>query len=108
MRPATIIELPRLHTAKVKMEDGNVRALYFRKLRPCIAIVKQINLIFDQANEFGDLYYAPTDSMKMNGEDVHKYVMDDSVHLTDLQKQELEDLFINLLMYIFPFLVQQK
>ena len=31
---ATVIEFPRQHTAKVKMEEGILRELHFNKLRP--------------------------------------------------------------------------
>ena len=46
-RPATIIDLPRQHTAKVKVEDRSIKELHFNNLRPYIARVEQIRLIFD-------------------------------------------------------------
>ena len=60
-------------------------------LRSYSARVEQINLIFEQGNKFGDLHYASTDSMKIDDKDVFKYVIDDFVHLPDLQKYELAD-----------------
>ncbi|GFQ91151.1 retrovirus-related Pol polyprotein from transposon opus [Trichonephila clavata] len=51
MGPASIIELPRPHTARVKMDDGSEKELHFNKLRPYIARIEQIGLIFDQDDE---------------------------------------------------------
>ncbi|GFT61512.1 hypothetical protein TNCV_4271961 [Trichonephila clavipes] len=59
--PATIIEITRPYSAKVELDDGGIRELHFNKLRPYIARVGQVGLIFDQDSDFGDLHYAPTD-----------------------------------------------
>ncbi|GFW79903.1 retrovirus-related Pol polyprotein from transposon opus [Trichonephila clavipes] len=50
MGPASIIEQPRLHTARVKMEDGSETELHFNKLRLYVARIEQIGLIFDEDN----------------------------------------------------------
>ncbi|GFY63043.1 transposon Ty3-I Gag-Pol polyprotein [Trichonephila inaurata madagascariensis] len=92
MGPATIIELPRPHTARVKMEDGSERERHFNKLRPYIARIEQIGLIFDQDNEFGDLHYAPTDSVELDVNDIYKHVIDSSAGLENSQKHQLADL----------------
>ncbi|GFQ94467.1 hypothetical protein TNCT_504111 [Trichonephila clavata] len=41
-----------------KMDDGSEKELHFNKLRPYIARIEQIGLIFDQDDEFGELHYA--------------------------------------------------
>ncbi|GFY03484.1 hypothetical protein TNCV_3211211 [Trichonephila clavipes] len=96
MGPASIVELPRPHTARVKMEDGSERELHFNKLRPYVARIEQIGLIFDQDNEFGDLHYAPTDTVELDVNDIYKYVMDGSAGLENPQKHQLADLLSKL------------
>ncbi|GFW75333.1 hypothetical protein TNCV_4189871 [Trichonephila clavipes] len=92
MGPASIVELTRPHTARVKMEDGSERELHFNKLRPYVARIEQIGLIFDQDNEFGDLHYAPTDTVKLDVNDIYKHVMDGSAGLENPRKHHLADL----------------
>ncbi|GFT39920.1 transposon Ty3-I Gag-Pol polyprotein [Trichonephila clavipes] len=92
MGPASIVELTRPHTARVKMEDGSERELHFNKLRPDVARIEQIGLIFDQDNEFGDLHYAPTDTVELDVNDIYKHVMDGSAGLENPQKHQLADL----------------
>ncbi|GFW21483.1 retrovirus-related Pol polyprotein from transposon opus [Trichonephila clavipes] len=46
--PATITEITRPYSAKVELDDGGIRELHFNKLRPYIARVGQVGLIFDQ------------------------------------------------------------
>ena len=70
MGQATVIELPRQCTAKVKMEERSVWELHLNKVKLYVARVEKIGLTFDQGNEFDDLHYAPTDSMKMDWKDV--------------------------------------
>ncbi|GFY61102.1 retrovirus-related Pol polyprotein from transposon 297 [Trichonephila inaurata madagascariensis] len=74
------------------MEDGSERELHFNKLRPYEARIEQIGLIFDQDNEFGDLHYAPTDSVELDVNDIYKHVMDSSAGLENSQKHQLADL----------------
>ncbi|GFQ93875.1 retrovirus-related Pol polyprotein from transposon opus [Trichonephila clavata] len=90
--PASIIELPRPHTARVKMEDGSEKELHFNKLRPYIARIEQIGLIFDQYDEFGELHYAPTDTVELDFNDIYNHVMDSSSGLENSQKHQLADL----------------
>ncbi|GFQ68273.1 transposon Ty3-I Gag-Pol polyprotein [Trichonephila clavata] len=92
MGPASIIELPRPHTARVKMDDGSEKELHFNKLRPYIARIEQIGLIFDQDDEFGELHYAPTDTVELDFNDIYNHVMDSSSGLEDSQKHQLADL----------------
>ncbi|GFY60113.1 transposon Ty3-I Gag-Pol polyprotein [Trichonephila inaurata madagascariensis] len=73
------------------MEDGRERELHFNKLRPYVARIEQIGLI-DQVNEFGDLHYAPTDSVELDVNDIYKHVMDSSAGLENSQKHQLADL----------------
>ncbi|GFS40696.1 retrovirus-related Pol polyprotein from transposon opus [Trichonephila inaurata madagascariensis] len=63
--PATIIEITRPYSVKVELDDGGIRELHFNKLRPYIARVGQVGLIFDQDSDSGDLHYAPTDTAYM-------------------------------------------
>ncbi|GFY76859.1 retrovirus-related Pol polyprotein from transposon opus [Trichonephila inaurata madagascariensis] len=63
--PATIIEITRPYSSKVELDDGGIRELHFNKLRPYIARVGQVGLIFDQDSDSGDLHYAPTDTAYM-------------------------------------------
>ncbi|GFQ82182.1 retrovirus-related Pol polyprotein from transposon gypsy [Trichonephila clavata] len=92
MGPASIIELPRPHTARVKMDDGSEKELHFYKLRPYIARIEQIGLIFDQDDEFGELHYAPTDTVELDVNDIYNHVMDSSSGLENSQKHQLADL----------------
>ncbi|GFR07899.1 transposon Ty3-I Gag-Pol polyprotein [Trichonephila clavata] len=92
MSPASIIELPRPHTARVKMDDGNEKELHFNKLRPYIARIEQMGLIFDQDDEFGELHYAPTDTVELDVNDIYNHVMDSSSGLENSQKHQLADL----------------
>ncbi|GFR21103.1 retrovirus-related Pol polyprotein from transposon opus [Trichonephila clavata] len=93
MGPASIIELPRPHTARVKMENGSEKEPHFNKLRPYIARIEQIGLIFDQDDEFGELHYAPTDTVELDFNDIYNHVMDGSSGLENSQKHQLADLF---------------
>ncbi|GFQ75937.1 retrovirus-related Pol polyprotein from transposon opus [Trichonephila clavata] len=92
MGPASIIELPRPHTARVKMDDGSEKGLHFNKLRPYIARIEQIGLIFDQDDEFGELHYAPTDTVELDVNDIYNHVMNSSSGLENSQKHQLADL----------------
>ncbi|GFR14284.1 CCHC-type domain-containing protein [Trichonephila clavata] len=86
------LELPRPHTARVKMDDGSEKELHFNKLRPYIARIEQIGLIFDQDDEFGELHYAPTDTVELDVNDIYNHVMDSSSGLENSQKHQLADL----------------
>ncbi|GFX71961.1 transposon Ty3-I Gag-Pol polyprotein [Trichonephila clavipes] len=92
MGSASIIELPRPHTERVKMEDGSERERHFNKLRPYVARIEQIDLISDQDNEFGDLHYAPTDTVELDDNDIYEHVMDGSAGLENSQKHQFADL----------------
>ncbi|GFW25970.1 transposon Ty3-I Gag-Pol polyprotein [Trichonephila clavipes] len=74
------------------MEDGSERVLHFNKLRPHVARIEQIGLIFDQDNEFGDLHYAPTYTVELAVNDIYKHVMDGSTGLENSQKYQLANL----------------
>ncbi|GFX77173.1 transposon Ty3-I Gag-Pol polyprotein [Trichonephila clavipes] len=84
------------HTARVKMEDGSERELHFNKLRLYVARIKKIGLIFDQDNEFGDLHYAPTDTVELAFNGIYKHEMDGSAGLENSQKHQLADLLSKL------------
>ncbi|GFR30949.1 retrovirus-related Pol polyprotein from transposon 297 [Trichonephila clavata] len=92
MGPASIIEQPRPHTARVKIEDGSEKELHFNKLRPYVTRIELIDLIFDRDNEFGELHYAPTDTVQLDVNDIYNHVMDSSAGLENSQKHQLADL----------------
>lgn len=48
MRPATIVELQRPHTAKINMEDRSLKEWDFNKFWPYVVRNEQIGLIFVQ------------------------------------------------------------
>ncbi|GFS76146.1 retrovirus-related Pol polyprotein from transposon opus [Trichonephila clavipes] len=87
--PATIIEITRPYSAKVELDDGGIRELHFNKLRPYIARVGQVGLIFDQDSDFGDLHYAPTDMAVTSMGDVTDHISSDCQELEDVQRLEL-------------------
>ncbi|GFX78235.1 hypothetical protein TNCV_5135821 [Trichonephila clavipes] len=87
--PATIIEITRPYSAKVELDDGGIRELHFNKLRPYVARVGQVGLIFDQDSDFGDLHYAPTDMAVSSMGDVTDHISSDCQELDDVQRLEL-------------------
>ncbi|GFW46295.1 hypothetical protein TNCV_1387971 [Trichonephila clavipes] len=87
--PATIIEITRPYSAKVELDDGGIRELHFNKLRPYIARVGQVGLIFNQDSDFGDLHYAPTDMAVRFMGDVTDHISSDCQELDDVQRLEL-------------------
>ncbi|GFR26051.1 transposon Ty3-I Gag-Pol polyprotein [Trichonephila clavata] len=74
------------------MKDGSEKELHFNKLRPFVARIEQIGLIFDQDDEFGELHYAPTDTVELDVNDIYNHVMDSSSGLENSQKHQLADL----------------
>ncbi|GFY24315.1 hypothetical protein TNCV_1013641 [Trichonephila clavipes] len=87
--PATIIEITRPYSAKVELDDGGIRELHLNKLRPYIARVGQVELIFDQGSDFGDLHYAPTDMAVTFMGDVTDHISSDCQELEHVQRLEL-------------------
>ncbi|GFS66970.1 retrovirus-related Pol polyprotein from transposon 297 [Trichonephila clavipes] len=74
------------------MEDGIERELHFNKLRPYVARIEQVDLIFEQDNDFGNLHYDPTDTVELDVNDIYKHVLDGSAGLENTQKHQLADL----------------
>lgn len=72
--PATIIEISRPHSAIVELDDGSTRELHFNKLRPFIARVEHVGLIFDQDEDFGELYYTPSGKVEKGTEDLRDHL----------------------------------
>ncbi|GFY14893.1 retrovirus-related Pol polyprotein from transposon opus [Trichonephila clavipes] len=87
--PATIIKKPRPYFVKVELDDGGIRELYFNKLRPYIARVGQVGLIFDQDSDFGDLLYAPTAMAVTSIRDVTDHISSACHELEYVQQLEL-------------------
>ncbi|GFQ80301.1 transposon Ty3-I Gag-Pol polyprotein [Trichonephila clavata] len=79
------------------MEDGSEKELHFNKLRPYVARIEQIGLIFDQDDEFGELHYAPTDTVELDINGIYNHVMDSSFGLENSQKHQLADLLSKFL-----------
>ncbi|GFY19364.1 transposon Ty3-I Gag-Pol polyprotein [Trichonephila clavipes] len=74
------------------MEGESEREFHFNKLRPYVARIEQIGLLFDQDNEFGDLHYASIDTVELDVNDIYKHVMNNSADLKNSQKLQLVDL----------------
>ncbi|GFW26816.1 transposon Ty3-I Gag-Pol polyprotein [Trichonephila clavipes] len=74
------------------MEDGIERELHFNKLRPYVARIEQVDLSFEQDNDFGNLHYDPTDTVELDVNDIYKHVLDGSAGLENTQKHQLADL----------------
>ncbi|GFW18472.1 retrovirus-related Pol polyprotein from transposon opus [Trichonephila clavipes] len=87
--PATIIEITRPYSAEIELDDGGISELHFNKLRPYIAKVGQVGLIFNQDSDFGDLHYAPTDTAVTSMVDVTDHISSDCQELEDVQRLEL-------------------
>ncbi|GFU37638.1 retrovirus-related Pol polyprotein from transposon opus [Trichonephila clavipes] len=98
--PATIIEITRPYSAKVELDDGGIRELHFNKLRPYIARVGQVGLIFDQDSDFGDLHYAPTDMAVSSMGDVTDHINSDCQELDDVQRLELLNTLGKILQFV--------
>ncbi|GBM19360.1 hypothetical protein AVEN_195994-1 [Araneus ventricosus] len=62
--PVSIIALTIPHSVLVRMEDGASKEVHVNKIRPNIARVQQGRLVFEQYENFGDLHYAPADTIR--------------------------------------------
>ncbi|GFT09116.1 retrovirus-related Pol polyprotein from transposon opus [Trichonephila clavipes] len=98
--PATIIEITRPYSANVELDDGGIRELHFDKLRPYIARVGQVGLIFDQDSDFGDLHYASTDMAVTSMGDVTDHISSDCQELADVQRLELLNTLKKILQFV--------
>ncbi|KAG8176545.1 hypothetical protein JTE90_014889 [Oedothorax gibbosus] len=87
--PATVVQLTRPHSALIEFEDKSRREFHFNKLRPYIARVEQVGLIFEQDEEFGDISYAPTSKKERSFYDIQKHIHGQEVDVTREQKEEL-------------------
>lgn len=72
--PVTVVELTRPHSVKVEMEDGSLRELHVNKIRPFIARTNHVGIIFEQDEDFGDLYYTPRDQIDNSAEDLRNHI----------------------------------
>lgn len=87
--PATIIQLTRPHSALVELEDKSRRELHFNKLRPYIARVEQVGLIFEQDQDFGEIFCAPAQRMDASTSTIKKYVFETTRSLNEGQQHQL-------------------
>ncbi|GFQ66376.1 retrovirus-related Pol polyprotein from transposon 297 [Trichonephila clavata] len=85
------------------MDDGSEKELHFNKLRPYIARIEQIGLIFDQDDEFGELHYAPIDTVELDVNDIYNHVIDSSSGLENSQKISLRTSSLNSQTYLALF-----
>ncbi|KAG8177924.1 hypothetical protein JTE90_027068 [Oedothorax gibbosus] len=101
--PATVVQLTRPHSALIEFDDKSRREFHFNKLRPYIARVEQVGLIFEQDEEFGDISYAPTSKKERSFCDIQKHMHGQEVDVTREQKEELAVSLTNTLMYLTKF-----
>ncbi|KAG8193691.1 hypothetical protein JTE90_024052 [Oedothorax gibbosus] len=87
--PATVVQLTRPHTALIEFEDKSRREFHFNKLRPYIARIEQVGLIFEQDEVFGDISYAPTSETKKSSNDIYKHILEQEGSLTLKQREDL-------------------
>lgn len=90
--PVTIKRLTRPHSVLVELEDGSRRELHVNKVRPYIARVNHIGVVFDQDTDFGDLYYAPNDKRQASFKDISDLVRGMKDRLNDNQRHELQEI----------------
>ncbi len=87
--PATVIRLTRPQSALVELEDKSQRELHFNKLRPYIARIEQVGLIFEQDQDFGEIFYAPTKRKRTLTNDVKEYVFNSTETLNEEQRFQM-------------------
>ncbi|GBM61406.1 hypothetical protein AVEN_70768-1 [Araneus ventricosus] len=56
------------------MEDGTSKEVHVNKIRPYIARVQQVGLVFEQDEDFGHLHYAPADSIRKSQIDIWEHI----------------------------------
>ncbi|GBN65464.1 Retrovirus-related Pol polyprotein from transposon 297 [Araneus ventricosus] len=57
-----------------RMEDSASKEVHANKIRPYIARVQQVGLVFEQDEDFGDLHYAPADSIRKSQIDIWEHI----------------------------------
>jgi len=87
--PVRIIKLTRPHSVLVQLEDGATRELHVNKIRPFIARVEQVGLIFEQDEEFGDISYAPTGEKVRSLSDIQQHIHSQERDITRKQGEDL-------------------
>ncbi|GBO45566.1 Retrovirus-related Pol polyprotein from transposon 297 [Araneus ventricosus] len=89
--PVSIIALTRPHSVLVRMEDGTSKEVHVNKIRPYIARVQQVGLVFEQDEDFGDLHYAPADPIRKSLIDIWEHIRKMEGVLGFQQRAELSD-----------------
>ncbi|GBN00767.1 Pro-Pol polyprotein [Araneus ventricosus] len=74
-----------------RMEDGTSKEVHVNKIRPYIARVHQFGLVFEQDEDFGDLHYAPADSIRKSQIDIWEHIRKMEGVLSFQQRAELSD-----------------
>ncbi|GBN10114.1 Retrovirus-related Pol polyprotein from transposon 297 [Araneus ventricosus] len=73
------------------MEDGTSKEVHVNKIRPYISRVQQVGLVFEQDEDFGDLHYAPADSIRKSQIDIWEHIRKMEGVLGFQQRAELSD-----------------
>ena len=73
-RGSTVVEITRLHSSLVELENGCRRELHFSKLRPYIARVDHVGLIFDEDKDFGEIHYAPSKDGSLTPKEIADHI----------------------------------
>ncbi|GBM08848.1 hypothetical protein AVEN_57404-1 [Araneus ventricosus] len=73
------------------MEDGMSKEVHVNEIRPYIARVQQVGLVFEQDEDFGDLHYSPADSIRKSQIDIWEHIRKMEGVLSFQQRAELSD-----------------
>ncbi|XP_055932090.1 uncharacterized protein LOC129962368 [Argiope bruennichi] len=78
----------------LKMEDGTNKEIHVNKSRPYIARLEQVGVIYDQDNEFGEIFPAPTNCNQKSkiSRDKRTQIYNQGEELSLQQKAELIDI----------------
>ncbi|XP_055932981.1 uncharacterized protein LOC129963003 [Argiope bruennichi] len=92
--PVSIVAFTRPHSVLVKMEDGTNKEIHVNKIRPYIARLEQVGVIYDQDNEFGEIFPAPTNCNQKSkiSRDIRTQIYNQGKELSLQQKAELIDI----------------
>ncbi|GBL99975.1 Retrovirus-related Pol polyprotein from transposon 17.6, partial [Araneus ventricosus] len=93
--PVTIIALTRPHSVLVRMEDGATKETHVNKIRPYLARVEQVGVIYDQDGDFGEIFPAPADNDCEVNCDIQGRIYEQGKELSSQQKVELVHILSN-------------
>ncbi|GBL88996.1 hypothetical protein AVEN_255157-1 [Araneus ventricosus] len=90
-RTVSIKALTRPHSVLVRKEDSASKEVHVNKIRPYIARVQQVELVFEQAEDFGVLHYAPADTIRKSKIYIWEHIRKIEGVLRFQQRAELSD-----------------